>query len=184
MALKVAYDCGVTEEPVRTIFASRHGEANGTIPILQDIMEKSPVSPAKFSLSVHNSASGIYSISANNRTASTAVAAKLDTFEMGFVEAASALATGRVQKMLVVYSDAPLKPPFDVLVDYEPPFAGAFLLTAKPTPLALQLQMQGKKNEVESLSLSHTFAFMRFLLDEKQQSLAHTTDRLHWVWTR
>lgn len=183
MALKVAYDCGVDKEPIRTVFSSRHGEANQTIPLLHDIVRQEPVSPTKFSLSVHNTASGLYTITAKNTAPATAIAARLDTFEVGFLEAAAILATGREERVLVVYSDAPLKPPFDVLVDYEPPVAGAFLLSARPTDLILSLSMRPRGQEGVSKG-PHFLAFMRLLLNPDHQPLELTTDRLTWTWAR
>ena len=182
MALQVAYDCGVAEQEIRTVFSSRHGEANQTIPLLTDIVHENALSPTKFSLSVHNTASGLYTITAKNTSPSTAVAARLDTFEVGFVEAASAIAAGREERVLVVYSDVPLQPPFDVLVDYEPPVATAFLLSAHPTDLAISLEMKPRDDD-QVTKKPHAPAFLKFLLKPGHEPLKLTTDRLTWTWT-
>ena len=184
MALKVAYDCEVADSEIRTVFSSRHGEANGTIPLLEDIVRGEALSPTKFSLSVHNTASGLYSITAENRSPATAVAARGDSFEMGFVEAATAIATGREKRVLVVYVDVPLKPPFDVLVEYEPPFAGAFVLGAQPTPDSVTLSMRAREEGEEMSRSPHFLAFMKFLLCSEQKGLVLSTDRLTWTWRR
>lgn len=184
MALKVAYDCEASKDEVRTVFSSRHGEANVTIPLLNDIIHGQPLSPTKFSLSVHNTASGLYSITAENRAPATAIAARLDSFEMGFVEAATGIATGREKQVLLVYVDAPLKPPFDVLVDYEPPFAGAFLLGSAPTVDSLKLKVEGREQSRSTSSTPHFLAFMKFLLAPEASALKLATDRLTWSWSR
>ena len=183
MALKVAYDCEVDKDPIRTVFSSRHGEANQTIPLLTDIVNAEPMSPTKFSLSVHNTASGLYTITAENRSPATAIAARLDSFEMGFVEAAAMLMAGREDRVLLVYADAPLKPPFEVLVDYEPPVSGAFVLTTAPTDTTLTLTMEPRAQR-EISKEAHFPRFMRFLLDADHEDIEFVTDRLLWTWKR
>lgn len=182
MALHVAYDCH-RDEQLRTVFASRHGEANQTVSILKDIVSNQPVSPTKFSLSVHNTSSGLYTISSENTAPATAIAARLDSFEMGFVEAHGCLASKRESRVMLVYVDAPLKPPFDVLVDYEPPFAGAFILSAGPTENPLLLTLQPREGEEVSSSV-HCLSFMQFLLNDDPEPLQFVTDRLKWTWSK
>lgn len=183
MALKVAYDLGVDQDDIRMIFTSRHGEANQTIPLLNDIVAEEEMSPTKFSLSVHNTASGLYTITAKNTSPATAIAARLDSFEMGFVEAVAMLKAKREDRVLVVYADAPLDPPFDVLVDYEPPAAGAFLLRAEPTDINLTLSM-GPRDSRSLTVGAHFPAFMKFLLNPQADPPSFVTDRLHWTWQR
>jgi len=43
------------------VFASRHGEADRTLAILQDLAAGAEVSPTLFSMSVHNSVPGLWS---------------------------------------------------------------------------------------------------------------------------
>jgi hypothetical protein len=102
---------------------------------------------------------------------------------MGFVEAATAIASGREERVLMVYADAPLEPPFEVLVEYEPPLAGAFLLTSAVTDLSLALSMapKGQGNRENS---PHFLQFMKFILDPDHKPLKLDTDRLTWTWTR
>lgn len=184
IALKVAYDCHDDAEKLRTIFSSRHGEANQTVALLEDIVKGEPVSPTKFSLSVHNTSSGLFTISSENTAPSTAVAARLDSFEMGFVEAYGSLATGREERVMLVFADTPLNPPFDILVDYEPPFAAAFILNAKPAGDSLRLTMSAR-DERESVSRQpHGFSFMKFFLQPDSEALRLVTDRLKWTWSR
>lgn len=181
IALKVCYDCHDSEHKLRTIFASRHGEANQTVAILADIIKREPVSPTKFSLSVHNTSSGLYTIASENTKASTAIAARLDSFEMGFVEAHALLASGREDKVLLVYADTPLDPPFDILVDYEPPFAAAFVLTARPSNISIALTMQPREKTLPVSTDPHGLSFMKFL--HTDAPLQQTTDRLTWTWS-
>lgn len=88
-----------------TVFASAHGEGDVTKQLLVDIANSQPMSPMGFSLSVHNAASGLYSIASGNRAPSTAIAAGEDTFLMGLCEALMTLREGKVRRVLYVCSD-------------------------------------------------------------------------------
>lgn len=183
-ALKVAYDCHDDSERLRTIFSSRHGEANQTVALLEDIVTREPVSPTKFSLSVHNTSSGLYTIAAKSTAPSTALAARLDSFEMGFVEAYACLASGREERVMLVFADVPLNPPFDQLVDYEPPFAAAFILSSRPVPVPVYLSMAARKPEESYSKQPHGLSFLKFFLQAETSTLRLVTDRLEWTWCR
>lgn len=71
----------------RSVFASRFGEWRQTLKLLRQFYTDKEVSPAGFSLSVHNAAAGLYSLLKQNPESYTALAANEDTFEMGFIEA-------------------------------------------------------------------------------------------------
>ena len=76
MMLRAAFDaCGeALRSDVRTVFASRHGAIHVAVDILASITSGEPVSPMKFSHSVHNAQAGLYSIAAGNRCASSSLA--------------------------------------------------------------------------------------------------------------
>lgn len=127
-ALAAAYECAAGEHGWRTIFASPHGEIHRTVELLGSLADSEPLSPNGFSLSVHNTASGLYAIASGNRAPSSAVAAGRDTLAMALIDAAGWLARGE-QRVLLVFGDEPL-PAF-----YQPwqapaiqPFALALLL--------------------------------------------------------
>lgn len=88
---------------VSTVFASRHGESEFTVSLLNEISKQLPLSPMSFSRSVHNTASGIFGIAEKNRAASTAVAAGHQTFEMGALQAVASLV--RTDKVLYIMAD-------------------------------------------------------------------------------
>lgn len=91
MSLKVAYDCSKNLQNIESIFASRYGELSQTIRLLKSIENKEEFSPAGFSLSVHNTASGLYSINNKNNAPYTAIAASEFTFEAALIEAVGRL---------------------------------------------------------------------------------------------
>ena len=55
------------------IFASRHGELARTVKIIESIVKLEDVSPTDFSLSVFNTALGLFSIFTENKAPSTMV---------------------------------------------------------------------------------------------------------------
>lgn len=130
MMLDVCAQCHVDNQ-TRSIFASRHGELNRTIGLLEDIINQQPLSPLAFSQSVHNTASGIYGILNDNRSASTSIAAGTETLSQAMIEAYAQLCEDPTPLMLV-FGDDPVPPVYSQ-------FTQEFEL-----PLALGLQLAPK----------------------------------------
>ena len=85
-ALKVVSDIGGSQgQPV--VFASRHGEWRQTFRLLRELCTEGTVSPAGFSLAVHNATPGVLSLVEKNQAPYTAVAADENTLEVGLLEA-------------------------------------------------------------------------------------------------
>jgi hypothetical protein len=106
VALKVAHDC-VAREPVRVVFASRHGELRRTTDILRSISAGEPVSPTAFSLSVLNAMTGVFGIARGDRSAASAVSAGAQTLGYALLEAYAQYATQPDAPVLLVYADEP-----------------------------------------------------------------------------
>lgn len=87
MAFRVAANCleGEQSQPL-SIFCSRYGEFSRAFEILNDLASDEAVSPTTFSLSVHNTASSLFSIMQQNRAHSTALAGGETTLESAFLE--------------------------------------------------------------------------------------------------
>lgn len=113
----------------QTVFASSHGESHITKELLVELARDQQLSPMGFSLSVHNAASGLYSIATGNTAPSTAIAAGSDTFRMGLLEALLSLEIGEAEDVLLVCSDD--------LVPSE--FQGGQLRQTEPYALAIAL---------------------------------------------
>lgn len=132
MMLDVAFQCQVNHQ-TRSIFASRHGELTRTIGLLEDIIAKHPLSPLGFSQSVHNTASGIYGILANNRSASTSISAGVQTLSQAMVEAFAQLHE-TASPVLLVFGDDPVPPVYDAFTqETELPLALGFQLAPATT---------------------------------------------------
>jgi hypothetical protein len=96
----------------RMVFASRHGEADRTLAILQDLAAGAEVSPTLFSMSVHNSVPGLWSILNGNRAPFSAVAAGPASFGWGLAEAMAVWAADPSGPVLFVYGDDRLPDPW------------------------------------------------------------------------
>ena len=99
-------------ENVRVVFASRHGEVDRTLSILQELAAGREVSPALFSMSVHNAVAGIWSIFKGNRAPMSALAAGPETFGWGLVEAIATWRADPAWPVLYVYADDRLPEPW------------------------------------------------------------------------
>lgn len=108
LALTAYHACNPEHDSIRSVYASRYGEYVRTFGILQDIALKNPASPAAFSVSVHNTPSGIAGISTANRAPSSTVAANAATFEAGFLEAALQAKETPTDDVLLIGVDEPL----------------------------------------------------------------------------
>jgi hypothetical protein len=188
-ALMVSQRCLQNVEPpqattIRTVFCSRHGELNRTLGLLQDLTDGQLLSPTAFSMSVHNTASGLYSIINNNTAATTALAGGVDGFEKAFVESVALLANGVCKKVLLVVADEPVP---EQLLEYcqEPlvNYAAAFLLTQESLGQRVTLELQGKTTEAGDSRYPHALAFVR-LLTGIEEAYRVAGEQLVWQWGR
>ena len=183
MALKVANDCTTDIKSIQTIFCSRHGELSRSTDLLQDIVADEPISPTGFSMSVHNTASGLFSIARKDTASSTAIAAGQMTFETAFMEAGVLLTTGRTKKVLLVISDEPAPVPFNEYKDEkEQTYAAAFLLSHSGVGDIMALSMKTSFME-PVLSEQHCLAFLRFFVNQGNE-LSIPGKRVSWQWKR
>lgn len=117
--LTAAFDAVGSTAPsdVRTVFASRYGSINESVELLRNIARDERMSPARFTHTVHNAQSGLFSIAAANRHASSALAARAESFATGFLEAATHLHREPSRAVLLVTGDVPLVEDFHSLID-------------------------------------------------------------------
>ncbi len=179
-ALAVAADClGDERSDCRTIFASPHGEVARTVELLQQLAAAEPLSPNAFSLSVHNTASGLFAMATGNRSASTALAAGRDTLPLAFVEAAGRLARDP-QPLLLVFADEPL-PDFYRHWQPQPARAFALALLLAPAPGAAVLTLS--RADTAAATPADPLALLPLLLDDADQARCGG-ERGGWRWQR
>lgn len=129
MATEVAAQCAEhLNEDMPTIFASRHGDTHRTFDLLQNVVDGEALSPTAFSLSVHNSSSGIFSIVQKLYANALALAAGKETLGHALLEAHNLFSQGH-KKVLLTSSDIPLAPFYQPFADeVEQPHALAMVL--------------------------------------------------------
>ena len=137
---------------MRSIFASRHGELNRTITLLEDIIDGQSISPIGFSQSVHNTASGIFGILTDNKTSTTSIAAGVETFSQALIEAYAQLKQDSTP-LLIVFADDPVPPIYDEYTDeLELPLAICFEIALATPQTTTKLAIDFVDGEESSMT--------------------------------
>lgn len=187
MAVQAALWCEGAQAGQPLVFASRHGDVERSLRLLETLARDEPMSPTAFGLSVHNAVAALYSIVRGERANYLALAAGQATVEAACVEAAGLLADGAREVRVVAY-EACLPELFRGLVD-EPEcgFAWCWRLAAAGRggqSLRLEWDLPGVDPATACQALPHALDVHRFLLSS-QASLEHADgDGGHWRWSR
>ncbi len=162
MAMSTAWLCAEGLDSVQSVFASRHGALERTVELLSNLAKDEPLSPTSFSLSVHNSTVGLFSIARSDRAAATAMAAGADSLGLALLEGAMQIAEG-AERVLVCYADHKLPAPYAGAVEdsMHHPFSISLLLT-QPQAGAAQFALA---HSDAAPSEAPEPALMRFLID-------------------
>ncbi len=177
--------CGPESLPaVRTVFASSHGSINESIHLLEAIARGKPLSPARFSHTVHNAQAGLFSIAAGNREASSSLSGQAETFACAWLEALTHLERDPGRDVLLVVGAVPLAETFAPLVD-EPPaaYAVALRLGRGGDGDAIGLGLEGEGTNGAERAWPDAAEFLRWL-HAGQRSLALGRPPRVWRFTR
>lgn len=182
MAFEAAHACVQGEKNLPVVFCSRHGEVKRSLEILDPIARGEAVSPAAFSLSVHNAIAGLYSIALAESAPMTAIAGTADSAALGVIEACGQLAEGAAAVLLVVY-DEPLPDLYRAFRDEpEAAYAWAWLMTAPDGP-SYSLTSNDCTDDIAQASEPFGLQLMRgFLSGADTQRLA--SQNRTWCWSR
>lgn len=135
LVARVAADASLSETSLAHIplfFGSAYGELATSLSLLEQVVLREPLSPAKFQASVHNTAVGLLGIATGNREASTAISAGPETFAMTLLEASTWLRCHGGRALVVVVDE---EGPAHLLAEGAFPALGvALLLSAEPSP--------------------------------------------------
>jgi hypothetical protein len=187
LMLTTAFDCCEGEEvgEVATVFGSRHGNINESIDLLDRLALRKPLSPTAFSHTVHNAQAGLFSIAANNRSASSSVAAQQHTFACSYLEAMTLLQRDPQRPVLLVVADVPLAPTFARLVDEAPGAYGlALLLSSEGEGEArLRFDPNAGSSPDSPPAWPDAIEFLRWLLSGQEQ-LTLGSDERPWTFRR
>jgi Beta-ketoacyl synthase, N-terminal domain len=165
MALRVALDTENVAHP-RIVFSSRYGNVSQTLQLLQSMAVDEPISPTGFGMSVHNSLIGMLSIVAKNTESQSAVAAGVESFCLGLLEALALLNDNPEEPVLLIHCD-----------DELPEFYASFQdKSVSQCALALLIHAPEKSREYLTLSFSGAptapaqgdplASFLRFIIRE------------------
>ncbi len=130
LALAIGFEAisraGVTASQLPTVFSSSGGDGNNCHEICQTLAtEDRQISPTRFHNSVHNAASGYWSIAAGATPASSVLCAFDASFGAGLLEALTQVVVDRTSVLLIAYD-----------AGYPEP-----LRTARPIPDAFGIAM-------------------------------------------
>ena len=122
---------GFDATSVRTVYASAFGETESAVALLgMRHRGDGLLSPARFSTSVHNTASGLLSIAEGNRAFSTALVGGPETVAMALVEAAT-LFHAEPGPVVVAFADEPVPEVLGADLSF-PPLGVSFGLSDDP----------------------------------------------------
>jgi len=177
MAVQLALTLIARWQPTRLICVSRHGELQRTFTLLEKLIVAAPLSPTDFSLSVHNTVAGLATIAAQQALPSTSVAAGIDSFHAGLLEAVATLhcVPGPV---LVLGFEGELPSFYSPWIqEQEPAHAVAMVLGAGE-----QWRFDGEVEAQGGSGLSQALAFWRGHLLGQPRLLLPSVDR-DLVWS-
>lgn len=183
MALDVAYKAAEGKSGIPAVFCSRHGDVSRAFELLTDLGSNTLLSPASFSLAVHNASAGLFSIARGDKANHLAVAGGAGSVEHGVIEACGLLADGAPEVLLVAY-DTVLPGPFAPYQDCrEQPHAWAWLVRREGAEtMGLSWEGIGAKNTPAD-ALPGTLQVLRFHL-RRDALLERTADGRVWRWKR
>jgi len=185
--LYVAHECCPDESiaSIPTVFASRHGPIATTVTMLRDLAESRPLSPTRFSHSVHNTQAGLFSIWSGNRMPSASVSARQESFVQGYVEALCMLHRSDANRVLFVTGDEPIPEEFAALHDEGAGgYAVALLLSRDEGEATLRLDRRpDPAGQPVSRAWPDALEFVRWLLSD-EPALVIARGGIRWTWAR
>lgn len=175
------------------VFASRHGELTRTVKLMQDILNGEDASPTAFSQSVHNTASGLYTIATKQAIPVTSLGACENTLHAALIEAAVYLVEHPSHTVLLVDFDEPLPAPYQHFdaPNYKSYAFGMLLTSGNDVELAWEPQTPSPdiSNTDSNLVNTSKHAFPQSLdvlahLAKNDSSWTIDSARTRWHWKR
>ena len=180
----------VPDPDVPVVWASRYGDAEKSLALLQQQAQHEPLSPTAFGLSVHNGVGAQHSILRGVRANAVCIASSHAAPEAGVVEAVGLLNEGAEQVLLVCY-DAGLPPDYRGFHD-EPMVDHAWavmvtLPTAGSECFALEARAPDDIRTADAAastaaSLPHALDVLHFFLQPQRATLTQSHAHGSWHW--
>jgi hypothetical protein len=146
---RMAVSCGLSvahAESSDLVFCSRYGDMELAFRLLQAMSKRELMSPAAFSMSVHNSVPGVMDLVRKSRVGHTAIAAGDQSLSAGLTEAWAKLHAKPKGKVTLVFAEAELPDAFTPLPKTQAPSLA----------LALTVSLQRPSKFVGRISLMAT----------------------------
>lgn len=144
-------------ETYQIVFASRFGEWQQTIDLIQQFFNEKEMSPAGFSHSVHNAMPGMLSVLAKNMNSYTSIAAKEWTIENALIESFCAK-----KPVLFVFAEEETPVFYQTKMTSKINGQGvAFIISDTSTPSAQKISVEFKNQNIEPLSFDALCQFLK-----------------------
>lgn len=137
---RMAVSCGLSvadADSSDVVFCSRYGDIDLAYRLLQALGNAELMSPAAFSLSVHNAVPGVMDLVRKSRVGHTAIAAGLQSLSAGLAEVWAKILANAERKVTLVFAEGELPTEFKPFSDAEMPGSAlAMTLSARQSGLA------------------------------------------------
>jgi DNA-binding NarL/FixJ family response regulator len=180
-ALSVIMPLAAEHGAMPLVFVSRHGEINRTLSLLEDLAKGELVSPATFSLSVHNAIAGLFSIQQGLTANISAIAAGDEDLVPGILESLG-MCSAEQPRVLCVFCDEPLPDIYTEFVDQPRISYALALVLSLPTDGLKATWSLAPQPVAASLSTSEPQAlqFLQLLI-EQGASLSLRANGTSWL---
>ncbi len=156
------------------VFSSRYGELVNTVDLIKMLCRSEELSPTKFSQSVHNTSSGLFSILSGSQASMESVSSGENSFSSGLVSALSYIFTHPHQKVLYVYSDDQVPKPLFSHADFfdREKIGVAMLLTSEGVGLKASVHQEYEADKPRLLKKSsQARSFLKQFFTEKLKNI-------------
>lgn len=185
---RLSVEVGMTlleQQPDAAVFVSRHGELERTYKIIESLCRQQDVSPTDFAMSVHNTAAGLLTIGGKAPLPMTSLAAGIDGFQQGLLEAQAILSAG-AQKVMLVDFDGAVPEAYCARITHTVPAYAVGLLITQGQELRCRAIEKASRPEHEAGELPQSLVFLRHYLTHqnlaKESSFIIEGAGSDWQW--
>jgi hypothetical protein len=151
--------------------------------MLNSIVKQDDLSPTDFSMSVHNTSLGLFSIETNNKLPSTVISAGEDSFCYGLLESCIFLSKHPNTPVLFIYTDEAAPSVFSHFIKQDcKTLSIALLLTSQGQDL-IHYKYAHQEHTKRRLIESQAESFLRFYLSGAQLLELQGKNKV-WSWKR
>lgn len=178
IAVQTALQVSQSQQIDYIVFSSNHGELTRTASLLGDIMQGKDASPMAFSQSVHNTASGLFTIASERATPVTSIASTENGLPNAIIEAYCYLSEYPNSQVLVVDFDEPLPEIYQQYETQNYQYYALAMLINNGRNFTLSQKLNNKNTQP---SLPHALQFINWLVSE-QKTVQINSNKGDWQW--